>query len=77
MQEVVIKDPEVNIFEKIKKTRSKDKEIVRVVEEMKKAKVKILCEDEWQIEGDLVLKEGKKCVPKNGRVESRDNLVIS
>ena len=33
---------EVDILEKIKKARSKDKEVVRVVEEMKKAKMKVL-----------------------------------
>ena len=32
---------------------------------MKKAKVKELQEEEWQIEGDLVLKEGKVYVPKD------------
>ena len=40
--EVVIEGPEVDIIEKIKKARSKDKDIVRVVEEMKKVKVKEL-----------------------------------
>jgi len=34
------------------------------VEEMKKAGVKELRENEWKIEGDLVLKEGKVYVPK-------------
>ena len=52
-------------MEKIKKARSKDKEIVRVVEEMKKAGVKVLRGDEWQIEGNLVLKEGKLYVLKD------------
>ena len=42
MHEVVIEGPEVDILEKIKKARSKDKEIVRAVEEMKKAGVKVL-----------------------------------
>jgi len=42
MQEVVIKGPEVVILEKIKKARSKDKDIVKIVEEMKKAGVKKL-----------------------------------
>ena len=42
LQEVVIEGPEVEILEKIKKARSKDKDVVRVVEEMKKAKVKEL-----------------------------------
>jgi len=40
--EVVIKGPEINILKKIKKAKRKDKEIVRVVEEMKKAEVKNL-----------------------------------
>ena len=42
LQEVVIEGPEVEILEKIKKARSKDEDVVRVVEEMKKAKVKKL-----------------------------------
>ena len=36
IQEVVIEGPEVDILEKIKKARSKDKEVVRIVEEMKR-----------------------------------------
>jgi len=59
LQEVIIEGPEVGILEKIKKARSKDKDVVRVVEEMKKAKVRELRGNEWQIERDLVLKEGK------------------
>jgi len=35
--EVVIEEPEVDILEKIKIAMSKDKEVVRVVEEIKKA----------------------------------------
>jgi len=31
---------------------------------MKKVKVKILQEEKWQIEGDLVLKEEKVYIPK-------------
>ena len=48
---------EVDILERIKNAKSKDKEILRVVEEIKKAGVKILWEEEWQIKEDLVLKE--------------------
>ena len=40
--EVVIEGPEVEITEKIRKARSKDEDVVRVVEEMKKAGVKEL-----------------------------------
>ena len=65
MYEVVVEGPEVDLVEKIKKARSKDEDIVRVVEEMKKAKVKELRGNEWKIEGDIVLKEGKVYVPKD------------
>ena len=40
--EVVVKGPEVDLIEKIKKVRSKDEDVIRVVEEMKKAEVKEL-----------------------------------
>ena len=65
MYEVVVEGPEVDILEKIKKARSKDKDVVRVVEEMKKAGVKELRGNEWKIEGELVLKEGKVYVLKD------------
>jgi len=50
--------------------RSKDKDIVRVVEEMKKTKVKELRGDEWKIEGELVLKEGKIYVLKDKKLRA-------
>ena len=53
------------MLEKIKKARSKNKDVVRVVEEMKKVKIKELRGNEWKIEGELVLKEGKMYVPKD------------
>ena len=53
------------MLEKIKKARSKNENVVRVVEEMKKAKVKELRGNEWKIKGELVLKEGKVYVPKD------------
>jgi len=65
MYEVVVEGPEVEIVEKIKKARSKDEDVVRVVEEMKKAGVRELRGNEWKLEEDLVLKEGKIYVPKD------------
>jgi len=53
----VIEGPEVDILEKIKIARSKNGEVARIVEEIKKAGVKVLREGKWQIEGDLVLKK--------------------
>ena len=42
LHEVVIEGPEIKIVEKIRKARDKDKEVIRVVEEMRKAGVKTL-----------------------------------
>ena len=63
--EVVVEGPEVELVEKIKKARSKDEDVVRVVEEMKKAGVRELEGNEWKLEEDLILKEGKVYVPKD------------
>ena len=65
LEEVVIEKPEVEILEKIKIARSKNKEVVRIVEKMKKAGVNMLQGNEQQIERDLVLKKGKVYIPKN------------
>jgi len=62
---VVIERPKVEILEKIKKARGKDEEVVRIVEKMKKVGVKVIKGEEWKIEGELVLKEGKVYVPKD------------
>jgi len=68
ISEVVITGPEVDILEKIKIARSKDEEVVRVVEEMKKTEVKVLRGDKWQIEGELVLKKGKVYISKDKKL---------
>ena len=65
MYEVVVEGLEVELVEKIKKARSKDKDVVRVVEEMKKAGVRELRGNEWKLEENLVLKEGKVYMLKN------------
>ena len=73
LAKVVIKESEVEIVKKIKKARNKDEEVIRVVEEMKKVGVKVLQEDKWQIEKDLVLKKRKVYMLKN--VELRTEII--
>jgi len=65
MIEVVVEGLEMMLVEKIKRAREKDEEVVKVVEKMKKAGVKALRGNEWEIEGELVLKEGKVYVLKD------------
>jgi len=40
MYEVVVEGPEIDLLEKIKKARSKDEDVIKVVEEMKRMGVK-------------------------------------
>jgi len=68
MYEVVVEGPEVGLVEKIRKARSKNEDVVKIVEEMKKAGVRELRGNEWKIEGDLVLKEEKIYVPKDEKL---------
>ena len=65
LYEIVVEGPEVDLVEKIKKARSKDEDVIRVVEEMKKAGIRKLRGNKWKIEDNLVLKEGKVYVPKD------------
>jgi len=46
LTEVVIEGPEVDILEEIKIAREKNERVVRVVEEIEKAEVKVLRENE-------------------------------
>ena len=65
MYKVVVEGSEVDLLEKIKKAKSKDENVIKIVEEMKKAEVRELQGNEWKIKEDLVLKEGKVYMPKD------------
>ena len=66
--EQLVEGPEKEIVKRIKKARDKDEKVIKVVEEMKKAGVKTLRDEEWQMEEGLVLKEGKVYVPKDEKL---------
>jgi len=50
---------EGNLRERIKKAQEGDERVVKAVEELKKAGVKTLRDEEWKMEDGVVLKEGK------------------
>jgi len=68
VMEQLVEELEKEIVKKIKEARDKDEEVIKVVEEMKKAGVKTLRDEEWQIEEELVLKERKVYVPKDEKL---------
>jgi len=55
----------IDILEKIRKSEAKDDEVIKAVEEIKKAGVKMLRDEEWREEDGLMLKKGKVYVPKD------------
>jgi len=68
VMEQLVEELEKEIVKRIKEVRDKDEEVIKVVEEMKKAGVKTLRNEEWQIEEGLVLKEGKVYVLKDEKL---------
>ena len=68
MIEQLVEGPEEEIVKKIKEVRDKDEEVIKTVEEMKKTGVKMLRNEEWQIEEELVLKERRMYVPKDEKL---------
>jgi len=63
IEEVVIE--RVDILDRIRKSKVVDDKIVKVVEEIKRANVKVLRNKEWREEDGLMLKDRKVYVPKN------------
>ena len=66
MTEVIIK--EVDLLEKIRKSKAKDNEVIKAVEKMKQARVKILRNKEWREENRLMLRDKKVYVPRDKKL---------
>jgi len=66
--EVIIKG--VDLLDKVRKCEARDDEVIKAVEEMKRAGVKMLRDEEWRQEDSLMLKEGKVYVPKNKKLRA-------
>ena len=56
------------IVKKIKKARDKNEKVIKAVEKIKKVGVKMLRNEEWQVEEELVLKEERVYVPKDEKL---------
>jgi len=58
----------VDLLEEVRKSKVKDNEVVKVVEEMKRAGVKMLRNEEWREVDGVMYKEGKVYVPKDDKL---------
>ena len=68
MTEIMIET--MDLLEKIKKLNTKDNEIIKVVEEIKQAEVKMLRNEEWQEENRLILRNRKIYVLKDKKLRA-------
>jgi len=68
VMEVVIEG--VDLLEKVRKCEAKDDKVVKAVEEMKRAGVKMLRDEKWHQEDGLMLKEGKVYVPRDEKLRA-------
>jgi len=68
VSEVVIDG--VDILDRIRKSEARDDEVVKAVEEIKRAGVKVLRDEEWQEYEGLMLKKGKVYVPKDEKLRA-------
>ena len=60
----------VDLLEKVKELRIKDDKVVKAVEEMKQAGVKMLKDEEWREVNSIMYKERKVYVPKNEKLRA-------
>ena len=68
VSEVVIEG--VDILDKIRKSKVKDNEVIKAVEEIKRAGVKVLRDEEWREYEGLMLKKRKVYVPKEEKLRA-------
>jgi len=66
--EVIIEG--VDLLDKVRKCEARDDKVIKAVEEMKQAGVKMLRDEEWHQEDSLMLKERKVYVPKDKRLRA-------
>ena len=66
--EIVIET--MDLLEKIKKSNAEDNEIIKAVEEIKQAGVKMLRDEEWQEKDRLILRNRKIYVLKNKKLRA-------
>jgi len=53
-----------DLKERIRKVQERNEKIIKAVEELKKAGIKTLRDEEWEVEDGIVMKEGRIYVPE-------------
>jgi len=68
MVEIIV--DRVDLLEEVRKSKVRDDEVVKAVEEMKKAGVKMLRDKEWREADGIMYKKGKVYVLKDNKLRA-------
>jgi len=60
----------VDLLEKVRKLKVKDDKVIKAVEEIKQAGVKMLRDKEWREVDSVMYKEKKMYIPKNKKLRA-------
>ena len=60
----------MDLLEKVRQLRVKDNKVVKAVEEIKQARVKMLKDKEWQEVDGVMYKERKVYIPKDDKLRA-------
>ena len=60
----------MDLLEEVRKSKIKDNEVVKAVEEMKRAGVKMLRDKEWREVDGIMYKERKVYMPKDDKLRA-------
>jgi len=60
----------IDLLEEIRKSKVKDNEVVKAMEEIKQAGVKMLRDKEWREVDGVMYKEGKVYVPRDNKLRA-------
>ena len=65
---IVIK--EIDLLEEVKKSKVKNNKVIKAMEEIKQAGVKVLRDKEWREEDGIIYKEEKVYMPKDKKLRA-------
>jgi len=60
----------VDLLEEVRKSKVKDDKVIKAVEEMKQARIKMLRDKKWREVNSIIYKEEKVYVPKNNKLRA-------
>jgi len=60
----------VDLLEKVKQSKVKNDKVIKAIEEMKQARVKMLRDEEWKEVDNIIYKEEKVYIPRDKKLRA-------